>query len=77
MPLSEVGRVPTALAVVQTGMACGPMEALIAADAALRRDLVTKQDLERRCGGGAWDRLARRCWSRFSTLADGAGPVPG
>ncbi len=45
MPFGEVRRVPPALAIVQTGMACGPMGALVAADAALGRGLVTRDDL--------------------------------
>ncbi len=39
------GRLSPALAIVQTGMVCGPMDALIAADAALRSGLVTRSDL--------------------------------
>ncbi|MGB8383704.1 MAG: hypothetical protein WCG47_21060 [Dermatophilaceae bacterium] len=45
LALTADGRLPPALAVVQSGMVCGPMDALIAADAALRRRLVTTADL--------------------------------
>lgn len=41
--LSE--RVAPALAIVQTGMVCGPMDALIAADAALHAGLITHVEL--------------------------------
>ncbi|HQD23329.1 MAG TPA: type IV toxin-antitoxin system AbiEi family antitoxin domain-containing protein [Arachnia sp.] len=44
--LSRGGQVSPALAIVQTGMICGPMDALIAADAALHRDLVAPTELD-------------------------------
>ncbi len=45
LPLSPSGRIPPALAVVQTGVVCGAVAALVAADAALGRGLVSARDL--------------------------------
>ena len=44
--LTRGGQVSPALAIVQTGIICGPMDALIAADAALHRGLVTPAELD-------------------------------
>ena len=43
--LTAEGRIPPALAIVQTGVVCGPMAALIAADAGLNRGAVTRTQL--------------------------------
>ena len=44
---SERGIIETAVAVVQTGAVNGPMAALVAADAALHRHVITSEDLGR------------------------------
>ena len=44
--LTRGGQVSPALAIVQTGIICGPMDALVAADAALHRGLVTPAELD-------------------------------
>ena len=43
--LTPEGRVPVAMAVAATGLVCGPLDALIAADAALRLELVARGEL--------------------------------
>ena len=47
--LTSPGRVPTAIGVVQAGLEGVPLSALVAADAALHRELVTPAELEAAC----------------------------
>lgn len=76
LPPTASGRLRPALAIVQTGMVCGPMDALIAADAALGRRLVTPSDLTEavsavRCAPGT------ALIGPFLELADGRAQSPG
>lgn len=76
MPLTDAGRIPPQLAIVQTGMVCGPMAALIAADAALGRRLVTSAQLSaavEAMRGGPGSALI----GPFLALADGRSQSPG
>jgi hypothetical protein len=74
--LTSEGRVPPAHAIVQTGVVCSPMAALIAADAALNRRLVTPQQLS-----GAAEAVRGRPGTAlvgpFLALADGRAQSPG
>ncbi|MGV1007916.1 MAG: hypothetical protein ACOYBY_04820 [Dermatophilaceae bacterium] len=76
MSLTDAGRIPPQLAVVQGGITCGPMAALIAADAALNRGLLTKADLE-----GAVEAVRGKPGTAligpFLALADGRAQSPG
>ncbi len=76
MPLTAAGRIPAHLAVVQTGIVCGPMAGLIAADAALNRRLLTRADLSdalEAVRGNPGTALIQS----FLTLADGRAQSPG
>lgn len=76
LPPTASGRLPPALAIVQTGMVCGPMGALVAADAALGRRLVTPADLTEAVSavrGAPGTALI----GPFLELADGRAQSPG
>lgn len=70
------GRLRPAWAIVQTGMVCGPMDALIAADAALHRELLTDAELVEALAGVAWHPRSGRL-SAFLSLADRRSESPG
>ena len=68
--------VAPAVAVVQHGLSSGPLSALVAADAALHRGLVTRPDLD---GALEWARFhpMSAAVKRFLALADGRRESPG
>lgn len=69
-------RIHLGLAIAQTGITCGAMAALIAADAALHRGLASSADLDR---GLTWVRRHPHSGqlASFLGLADGASESPG
>lgn len=76
MTLTTDGRIPPALAIVQAGIVCGPMASLIAADAALNRQLITTSALD-----DALDAVrgspGTALIGSFLALADGRAQSPG
>ena len=76
MPLTEAGRIPPQLAVVLAGVTCGPMAALIAADAALGRGLVAESDLSEAVEA-VRGHPGTALIGSFLELADGRAQSPG